>query len=70
MKHTPVRSSNLASVGYDAATNTLEIKFCSGGVYQYATVPESVYSALMEADSLGKYFYRHIRDRYLTTRIH
>ena len=34
-----VRSTNIASVGYDAGTKTLEIEFRSGGVYQYAGVP-------------------------------
>ncbi len=35
-------SSDLQNVGYDEATCTLEIKFHSGGVYQYSGVPKSL----------------------------
>ena len=31
----PVSSSNIRSIGYDSESNTLEIEFHSGGVYQY-----------------------------------
>lgn len=31
----PVSSSNIRSIGYDSKSNTLEIEFHSGGVYQY-----------------------------------
>ncbi|MHC5726326.1 MAG: KTSC domain-containing protein [Nostoc sp.] len=37
-----VSSSDLQSVGYDATTCTLEIKFHSGGIYQYFKVPEVI----------------------------
>jgi len=39
MKRQPVESSNLASVGYDAARQILEIEFNHGGIYQYYDVP-------------------------------
>ncbi len=64
MQRTPVSSSNLRSVGYDATTQTLEIEFHSGGIYQYFDVPQSVYDALMAASSHGSYFYYHIRNAY------
>ena len=47
MNRTPVRSSNIASVGYE--NGTLEIAFVDGGVYQYFNVPEHVYQGLMSA---------------------
>ncbi|RLK52145.1 KTSC domain-containing protein [Microbacterium telephonicum] len=56
----------LRSVGYDAATALLEIEFTSGDVYRYFAVPPSVHRALMDADSPGAYFNRHISDRYPT----
>lgn len=65
----PVESSNLASVGYDASSATLEIEFRSGGIYQYFDVPESVYRELMEAPSQGKFFHVHIRDKYRYVKI-
>jgi hypothetical protein len=45
----PVSSSNLASVGYDPNTQTLEVEFLHGGIYQYSDVPSSVHSGLMTA---------------------
>jgi len=51
-----VSSSNLASVGYDLNSNTLEVEFNHGGIYQYSNVPESIYSGLMNASSHGQYF--------------
>ena len=46
----------LASVGYDAKTQVLELEFVHGAVYQYFDVPPSEYQALIEADSLGQHF--------------
>ena len=64
MKRTPVQSSNLLSVGYDSDTQTLEIEFRDGGIYQYYGVPEMVYRQLLTATSHGKFFHAHIRDVY------
>jgi hypothetical protein len=60
----PVSSSNLASVGYSASSGTLEIEFKDSRVYQYFHVPLSEYAGLLGAESHGKYFHRHIKDRY------
>ena len=57
-----VSSSNLASVGYDAATQILEIEFHSGSVYQYSGVPAAIYKGLMAASSHGSYFSQFIRN--------
>ncbi|MBN4003950.1 KTSC domain-containing protein [Nostoc sp. LPT] len=46
-----VSSSDLQSVGYDATTCTLEIKFHSRGIYQYFKVTESIYKGLMAISS-------------------
>lgn len=56
MQRTRVSSSNLASVGYDANTSTLEVEFLNGGIYQYSAVPSSVHAGLMVASSHGSYF--------------
>jgi hypothetical protein len=61
MERTPVESSNLFSVGYDAGTSTLEIEFRSGGVYQYFGVPAGVCEGLMMAPSKGRYFDQYIK---------
>lgn len=69
MNRTQVQSSTIASVGYDADNNLLEIEFRKGGTYQYYDVPEYQYSNLMSADSLGKYFVANIRNVYRCSRI-
>jgi hypothetical protein len=69
MRRQSVRSSNLHSVGYDESTNTLEIEFNSGGIYQYHNVPLDVYQGLMNAPSHGKYFHAHIKGIYRYTKI-
>lgn len=61
MKRQNVSSSNLASVGYDPQSQTLEIEFNNGGVYQYYSVPPSINSGLMNASSHGSYFDRNIK---------
>ena len=64
-----VSSSDIRSIGYVSKSQTLEIEFHSGGIYQYFNVPESIYNALMSASSHGSYFHRHIKDRYRWTKI-
>lgn len=61
MNRQSVESSNLASVGYDAENEILEIEFNHGGVYQYFDVPKNVYEELMSASSHGQYFDRNIK---------
>jgi len=63
MRRQQVESTSLESVGFDAATNQLEIQFRAGGVYRYA-VPRRIYRELMEASSLGAFFARRIRHAY------
>ncbi len=62
MERVQVESSNLASVGYNPETTTLEIEFHSGDIYQYSGVPEDVHQGLMNAESKGKYFHRNIKN--------
>ena len=69
MNRVPVSSSNLASVGYDLETLTLEVEFLNGGVYQYFDVPPHEHEALMQAPSHGKYFSANIRNDYRYTRL-
>lgn len=52
----PVKSSNIAATGYDAASKTLAVQFKGGGkVYHYAGVPESVFGDMAKAESIGKF---------------
>lgn len=67
----PVRSSNLASVGYDPQTRILEIEFRNGAIYQYRGVPSAVFLTLMYSPSPGRYFNAAIREAgYPFYRVH
>ena len=65
----PVRSSNLASVGYDWFTGVLEIEFRNGRIYEYYGVPAGYYAGLMAAGSHGSYFAKFIRPKFNYSRI-
>ena len=69
MERHHVSSSDLSSVGFDPSTNTLEIEFLSGSIYQYHNVPENIYDGLMNAGSHGQYFHNHIKDVFQYSRI-
>jgi hypothetical protein len=64
MNRQPVESSMIRSVGYDAASETLEVEFNSGKVYQYFEVPAEIHRELMEASSVGSYMQAEIIDVY------
>jgi hypothetical protein len=64
MKREPVDSSAINSVGYDRATNVLELELAEGEVYRYFAVPHRVHRELLAAGSIGRYFLSEIRDRY------
>ena len=59
-----LESSSLASVKYDAASETLEVEFQTGRAYQYLQVPRSVYEALLAAPSKGRFLVSEIRARF------
>lgn len=61
-------SSNLAGAGY-SWNGTLTIAFHGDRVYEYFGVPISVYRALINAESHGTYFHRHIRNHYRYRRV-
>ena len=58
-----VSSSTVKSIGYDRQTETLEIEFGSGRVYQYYGVPADLHERIMQAPSKGQFFNTHIKDR-------
>jgi hypothetical protein len=64
MKRTSVISSNVAEVGYDPSTQTLEVQFKDGSIYQYFDVPQHVYEGLMSAASKGQYLNKEIKFNY------
>lgn len=65
----PVTSSSIRSVGYDAASETLEIEFTGTGVYQYLSVPQFMWERLMAADSMGKFFNAEIKNAFACEKV-
>ncbi|MDX8495112.1 KTSC domain-containing protein [Mesorhizobium sp. VK22B] len=65
MERQPVSSSSLASVGYDPASETLQVEFvATGKVFEYYNVPQFMYDRLLEASSIGQFFNAEIRNAY------
>ncbi len=69
MQRKSVVSSTVISVGYDSATQTLEMEFLGGKVYQYAAVPQKIYDAMMQSQSVGAYFHKEVKGVYAATKI-
>lgn len=63
MKRQPVESSNIAEIGHDAASNTLEVAFKSGAIHRYSNVNVDEHKALINAKSVGSHFHAHIRNK-------
>lgn len=58
-------SSHLDQVTYDEAAKLLTIMFKDGRSYQYSGVPKETYLGLQHARSVGEFFYRNIKSRYV-----
>lgn len=65
MERQAVTSSNIASVGYEETSETLEVEFSKNGrVYQYLNVPAFMFERLMQANSVGIFFNAEIKNAY------
>lgn len=69
MKRTHVESSNIESIGYDSSSQTLEIEFLNGTIYQYFDVPQRVFEELIGADSHGRYLNSNIKGIYRYSKV-
>lgn len=69
MERVPVTSSNVAAVGYDETSATMEVEFLDGSIYQYFDVPAHVYEALLADPSPGGFMHREVRGVYRYARV-
>lgn len=70
MKHAPLKSSNVASVAYDAGASTMDVTFTNGGTYRYHDVPAHKHVAMLAAESShGKYLHEHIKPHHKATKV-
>lgn len=61
----PIKSSQIASVGYDESTKTLAVMFNSGKkVYHYADVPKDIFDGFHGNGSAGKHFAAKVRGKF------
>jgi KTSC domain-containing protein len=64
MERVYLESSLLTWVEYNPQTRVLDVEFRTGELYRYFAVPIRSYDGLLEAESKGRYFNKHIRNRF------
>ena len=64
-----VASSNISSIGYDEATQTLEVEFQNGSIYQYFNVGQDLFDRLMNFPSKGQFLNTYIKNGYPFSRV-
>lgn len=69
MIRAPVASGNISSIGYDPNTETLEVEFTNGSIYQYFNVPSGLNDQLMTAPSKGQFLNVYIKNAYPYSRV-
>ena len=69
MDRDQVTSSNIRSIGYDTTTETLEVEFLSGWVYQYYGVPEGLYQQIMQTPSKGVFLNQYVKNAFAYSRV-
>ena len=69
MERLPVKSSNIAAVGYDPTEQILEVEFKNGGIFAYQGVPAQEVVNLHGAESVGKYLHSKIRPNFQCSKV-
>lgn len=64
MEWRALESSMFVSSAYDAGKHLLYLRFQSGEVYRYFDIPAEQYEAFLKAESHGRFFLNHIRNRF------
>ena len=69
MERIPVTSSVIRAIGYESDSQTLELEFNYGAIYQYMEVSQSEHEGMMSADSKGTYLNTNIKGHYPFTKL-
>ena len=64
---TPVKSSNIESVGHDGMA--LWVKFLNGTLYRYPTAGAELHKGLLAAEFAGSYFHKMIKSAHKGERV-
>ena len=57
-------STVIEMINYDTSEGCLIITFSDGDIYQYTNVPIEIYVGLVESESKGEYFNKHIKFKF------
>jgi hypothetical protein len=60
----PVSSSNIMAIGHDGPNKELHIQFQGGRLYIYSGVSVEMHQQLMAAESVGKHYHAHIKNKF------
>jgi hypothetical protein len=69
MSREPVKSSIISSFGYDSTSSSMEIEFRMGVILRYLKVPEKIYNEMKNAQSLGNFYFYHIKNMYEVSKV-
>jgi hypothetical protein len=69
MERKRLNASSIRSVGYDAATQTLEVEFSSGSIVQYSGVSPEVHRRFMSSPSPGSFYQDQIDENFPARRV-
>ncbi len=64
VERSPVKSSNVKSVGYSPDDKTLAIEFSDGSVYHYHDVEKDTHDQLVASKSVGGFIHGNIKGVY------
>lgn len=62
-------SSTIRQLEFNIETGELLVEFRSGSEYSYAGVPVETFEGFFDAESAGRYFSEHIKDKFVTEKI-
>ncbi len=57
----PVRSSNIAAVGFDPDSNDLLVEFTNGGTYAVSGSSEAELQDILASPSPGQWYFRNVK---------
>ena len=69
MNRESVASSTIVSIGYDEPSQTLEVEFKSGTLYQYYNVPQGLADEFMQSGSKGQFLHYNFKSTYPYSRV-
>jgi hypothetical protein len=69
MTRVDLKSTSLNAATYQEHSGFLDLELRSGAIYRYLGVPATTYEELLRAESKGRYFNQHIRNRFAFAKI-